>query len=311
MALAFHRVLNQSDYVQTHSQPEILLREHTFRELAAYVARNFETLDLHDAVPGTPSKRLRMVFTFDDGWWDNYEVVLPIAWAHKIPLTIFICPQTLGRTAPFWPERVVALLRALTPNIRTSEIKREIEQLKREAPQDREQKLARLAQETTRRGVPFELASIDRTISWQEITEMDRAGVKFGSHTHSHEILTCVPADTARQEIEGSGTMIERMLGKPCTAFSYPNGSWSPEVRRAVADAGFKLAVTGDRYIWTTGSDPLTIPRSNVYEDDVVGLDGRFSSAMFEYSTIWKPWLRSKLRPRMEASAPKPALATL
>jgi peptidoglycan/xylan/chitin deacetylase (PgdA/CDA1 family) len=199
---------------------------------------------------------------------------------------------------------VAALLRAWTPNIRNSEIKSKIEELKREAPQDREQKLARLVRETTGRGVSFELASIDRTISWEEIAEMDRAGVKFGSHTYTHEILAWVPVDTVRREIEGSGASIERILGKPCTAFSYPNGNWSPAIRRIVAEAGFKLAVTVDRYIWTVNSDPLTIPRSNVCEDDLVGMNGLFSSAMFEYSTIWKPWRRSKLRSRLEASAP-------
>lgn len=312
VGLVFHRVLGDRDYVQTHSQPEILVRERTFRDLVAYVVRNYETLDLHEAVPGTQGKRLKMVFTFDDGWEDNYEVVLPIVRAHKIPLTIFLCPQLVGKSMPFWPERVIALLRSSRTGSEAGEIKTLIESLKKQTPVQREKELARLGQGASELGAAVEATTVDRTLSWEEIAEMDRAGVRFGSHTHSHEILTAVPMDTARQQVEGSGAMIERKLGKPCTAFSYPNGNWSAAARRIVAEAGFKLAVTVDRYIWTVDSDPLSIPRSNVYEDDLVGLTGRFSSAMFEYSTIWKPWLRSKLRSRLEASArPQPAPATL
>ena len=310
VVLVFHRVLSDSDYVRTHSQPEILVRERTFRDLTAYVHREYEALDLCEAVPGKPSGKLKVVFTFDDGWWDNYSVMLPIARAHGIPVTVFLCPQLVGKSMPFWPERVIALLRASSPSAGDAEIKTIIESLK-QAPVEREKELARLEQKARELGVALGEATVDRTLSWEEISEMSRAGVRFGSHTHSHEILTAVPLDTARQEVEGSGATIERILGQPCTAFSYPNGNWSAAMRSIVVEAGFKLAVTVDRYIWKVDSDPLTIPRSNVYEEDLVGLNGRFSSAMFEYSTVWKAWRRSKLGSRLETDAsPQPAPAT-
>jgi len=302
VALVFHRVLRDTEYLETYCQPEILVRESTFRDLVAYLARDYEASDLHEAVPGTPSKKLKVVLTFDDGWWDNYEVVLPIALAHGIPLTVFLCPQHVGKCMPFWPERVVALLRASKPNPDLLEIDAQIESLKKQAPQKREQSLARLEEELNQRGVHFKAVPVDRTLSWQEIAEMDRAGVRFGSHTHSHEILTSVPVETARQEVEGSDAAIELALGKPCTAFSYPNGNWSTTVRTVVAEAGFTLAVTAERQIWTADSDRLAIPRSNIYEDDLVGLNGRFSPAMFEYVAILKPWLRSELKSRRQSA---------
>jgi peptidoglycan/xylan/chitin deacetylase (PgdA/CDA1 family) len=312
VALAFHRVLTDADYAQTHSEPEILVRERTFRELAAYAEREYLALDLHEAVPGEPSEKLKVVFTFDDGWWDNYSVALPIARAHRIPLTVFLCPQLVDKSMPFWPERVIALLRAAKTEPDRSEIKTLVESLKKQVPHEREQALTRLAEEANQNGVSVEATTIDRTLSWQEIAQMDRAGVRFGSHTRSHEILTALPADMARREVEGSDVAIEQMLGKPCDAFSYPNGSWSAESRSIVAEAGFKLAVTVDRRIWTADSDPLAIPRSNVYEDDLVGLNGRFSPTMFEYTTIWKAWRRSKMTSTMQAGTqPQTTPATL
>jgi hypothetical protein len=98
----------------------------------------------------------------------------------------------------------------------------------------------------------------------------------------------------------------------PCTAFSYPNGNWSAAARGVVADAGFKLAVTADRQIWTAETDRLTIPRSNVYEEDLVGLSGHFSPAMFEYATIWKAWRRTRVNAGMQTGAqPKPTPVAL
>jgi peptidoglycan/xylan/chitin deacetylase (PgdA/CDA1 family) len=298
VALVFHRVLRDSDYRQTHSQPEILVRERTFAELAAFVGRNYEALDLHDAMPGKPSHKLKVVFTFDDGWWDNYAVVLPIVLENKIPLTVFLCPQLVGKIMPFWPERAIALLRASKPDVVAHEIDALIESLKKQVPQERERALASMAEEADQGNSAAKASTVDRTLSWDEIAQMDRAGVRFGSHTHSHEILTTVPIATACREVHGSDVLIERVTGKPCAAFSYPNGNWSAATRNVVVQAGFRLAVTTDRRIWMADSDPLAIPRSNVYENDLVGLNGHFSPAMFEYLTIWKPWRRTKLNSR-------------
>jgi peptidoglycan/xylan/chitin deacetylase (PgdA/CDA1 family) len=313
VAFAFHRVLSESDFSATHSQPEILVRERTFRELAAYVERECEALDLHEARPGKAGEKVKVVFTFDDGWWDNYSLALPIAHAHGIPLTIFVCPELVGKNMPFWPERVVALLEADGRD--AAEIKSVIESLKVQGPAQREQSLAKLEAEVSQQGAAagrVHAASIDKTVSWQEMAQMDKAGVRFGSHTHSHEILTSVSADTARLQVEGSDDAIEQKLGRPCEAFSYPNGSWSQETRNIVADAGFKLAVTVERRAWTTDSDPLAIPRANVYEEDLVGLSGKFSPAMFEYTTIWKAWRAAKLKsPTPAGSQPQVSPATL
>ena len=306
VAFVFHRVLSDSDFQSTHSQPEILVRERTFRELAVYVERECEALDLHEARPGKPGEKVKVVFTFDDGWWDNYTLALPIAHAHGIPLTIFVCPQLLGKSMPFWPERVVALLEASGAG--AEEIKGVIESLKVQLPEERKQSLARLEQETRERGVIVPAAEIDKTVSEQEIAQMERAGVRFGSHTHSHEILTSVTLDTARKEVEGSDSAIQLMLDRPCEAFSYPNGSWSAATRDVVANAGFKLAVTVERRAWTVDNDLLAIPRANVYEEDLVGLSGKFSPAMFEYTTIWKAWRAAKIKTtsRRTGSQPQP-----
>ncbi len=52
---------------------------------------------------------MRIMFTFDDGWKDNYTNALPVIRELRIPVTVFVCPGLVGRTLPFWPELVASL----------------------------------------------------------------------------------------------------------------------------------------------------------------------------------------------------------
>ena len=297
VTLTFHRVLDDSCYRTTNSLPGIVIRERTFRELVKYVAAQCEPVALTDATPSLPSGRIRMAFTFDDGWRDNYATAFPIFRAYGVPVTIFVCPGVLGMTTPFWPEQVSTLLHATRPDLDTEQLAKVIEWLKPKTPEQRETYLAELsgARECSS---PIEPQTVDATLSWDEIVEMDKAGVCFGSHTDTHQILTTVPSDLAREELRHSKAILEKELGKPCQVFAYPNGDWSPETRQIVEETGFRRATTTWRGVWTSASDPLTIPRSNVCESNVVGISGRFWPAMFEYTTLWKAWRATRYSPR-------------
>ena len=301
--LLFHRVLDDPDYRRTNSLPDIVVRARTFRDLVAHVVRRYELVDLLEAQPGKPSNKVRVAFTFDDGWSDNHTVAFPIAREYRAPLTVFLCPGLIDRNSPFWPEQVVALTRAVRPATEDSEMEALIEKLKRCATEGRAQHLAKLSEQVHEQGISSKLSSVDGTLSWAAIAEMDQGGVSFGSHTQTHQIVTTVPLEAARKEVRESKTAIETALNKRCEAFAYPNGNWSPETRRMLAEEGLTLAVTTQRGAWTATCDRLAIPRSNISEDNVVGPTGRFSPAMFEYATFWKSWRATKAKSRFEVRA--------
>jgi peptidoglycan/xylan/chitin deacetylase (PgdA/CDA1 family) len=287
-------VLAEASYQKTHSQPEIIVREQTFRELVAYVVGRYEQVDMAEVVAGTPTRNLKVAFTFDDGWEDNYRVAFPIIHKYGIPVLIFVTSGFVDRNSPFWPEQVIEIMRRMQPSAKEAEIRELIESLKECAAEEREQRLSKLREQASAQSISPESPEVDRTLSWQEIAEMDRAGIRFGSHTQSHQILTTVRAETARQEVLRSKAAIESALGKRCETFSYPNGNWSLETRRILAEAGYKRAFTTEPGTWTAACDPLSIPRFNVYEANVVGPTGRFSPAMFEYTTFWRAWRVTK-----------------
>jgi len=306
MVLTFHRVLDDAESRLTCSLPGIVVRRRTFENLAAYAARQYEAVDFERATAAGAGK-LRVMFTFDDGWKDNYTNALPVMRNCGMPATVFICPGLIGRTLPFWPEAIASLLGECSPPVSGAEIESLIETLKTYSTEHRQQYIARLYE----LHAPVDGGDTyngDRTVSWDEIREMDAAGIRVGCHTLTHQILTTVPPQTARQEVRESKRAIEAALLRSCNLFAYPNGNTSAATRQILAEEGFAAAFTTERGAWTSSSDPMAIPRVNVCEQSVVGLTGRFSPAMFQYNVFWKAWRAMRTERRVPAKPRREAV---
>ncbi len=290
VVLAFHRVLDDYSFDHTGSLPGIVLREKTFDNLAKYVSECYEAVGATEVIPGAAASKLRFVITFDDGWSDNLGHALPIARRYRIPFIVFVCPGLDGANAPFWPEQVIGDLKSSSHSLTAAQVNSMIEGLKRIREDERGQRIAEVLHSYGVNAGSARPFNGDSTLSMKEIAEMHGDGVAIGSHTNTHQILTGVSPDAVRQEVRKSKGAIENALGGECKAFAYPNGNWSPEIKHILAEEGIELAFTTEVGAWTATSDPLSIPRVNVSESNVVGWNGEFSGAMFDYSTIWRAW---------------------
>jgi peptidoglycan/xylan/chitin deacetylase (PgdA/CDA1 family) len=300
VVLTFHRVLSNSDFELTTSLPGIIVRQSTFDRLAKHISTEYEVVDLKTAAQRIASNRLRVAFTFDDGWDDNYSIVLPIAKAYGIPFTVFLCPGLIGCNAPFWPERIIRILAASGCSAQDPNVEATIERLKLYPPEEREHLIEKIASGNGSGGSQIEPVR-GEMLSWKQIAEMDRAGVKFGSHTYTHQILTVAPSTVILSEIRESKGAIERNIWKLCELFAYPNGNWTADTIRVLAREGFKLAFTTERGAWMATSAPFAIPRVNMCEGSLAGIQSQFSRAMFDYTAFWKVWRAIKRTPRAAA----------
>lgn len=79
-------------------------------------------------------------------------------------------------------------------------------------------------------------------LSRDEIIEMSRHGIEFGSHTVNHRLLHQVSPDEVKYEVEESKKQIENLLQKPCQVFAYPAGFFSETAQKAVREAGYIAA---------------------------------------------------------------------
>jgi len=84
---------------------------------------------------------------------------------------------------------------------------------------------------------------IGEKISADELRHISEAH-EVGAHTLSHVMLTRVGEEVAREEILGSKTSLERILGKRITSFAYPHGCYRREHVKIVEEAGFLCART-------------------------------------------------------------------
>ena len=289
LVLTFHRVLTDDDLKQTASMLGMVVREKTFTDFLAYAAEKCEFADLSCDPDWQPGSRLKLAVTFDDGWSDNASIAYDIARKHQAPMAIFIVTDKLGEALPFWPERAVSALdgmRALSEQGKSrNHIEQMIEELKKLPASERNRRIELMVAEHPN---TQSSAAVDKTMSWEQVAQLHRGGVTFGSHTCTHEILTTIPLAEAEEEIVASREHVEEKLGAPCRFFSYPNGDCSEAVRELVQQAGYKFAFLNQQPgIWTKSCDPYLIPRVNVCEYHLVDAKGNFSPLTFEYAVVW------------------------
>jgi len=99
-------------------------------------------------------------------------------------------------------------------------------------------------------GLPFTLfvatEAIDRRgqsyMSWEQIREMQDAGIAIGSQTHTHLHMAASPRLQNEADIAQSNRRFAEELGRVPTLFAYPYGEMSLDVRATIIDAGFIAA---------------------------------------------------------------------
>ncbi len=81
-------------------------------------------------------------------------------------------------------------------------------------------------------------------LSREEILEMSRHGIEFGSHSMNHRLLHEIAPPDAEFEIEESKRQLENLLEKPCKVFAYPAGFFTPHVKSVLERSGHVAAFT-------------------------------------------------------------------
>lgn len=101
-------------------------------------------------------------------------------------------------------------------------------------------------------------------MSAEEMKLWAQAGQEVGSHTLDHVHLPEVPLQVAYQQIADSKNKLESMIDQPVTAFCYPYGDESPQVRQMVRQAGYLNATTTERGLARVSDDMFGLPRVTV-----------------------------------------------
>ncbi len=82
-------------------------------------------------------------------------------------------------------------------------------------------------------------------MTWDQVIEVDKAGIEIGSHTKSHAYLIKADEAALAEELAGSKKTIEEKLGHPITTLAYPFYQFNEGVEAAVKAAGYVAARAG------------------------------------------------------------------
>jgi peptidoglycan/xylan/chitin deacetylase (PgdA/CDA1 family) len=104
-------------------------------------------------------------------------------------------------------------------------------------------------------------------LTWEEVRELRKAGIEFGSHTVSHPELRRLSLLEVERELRDSKDQMEQQLSEQVTAFAYPYAFPQdiPEFARALhgllVQAGYTCCATTEIGRVKAGDDPFRLKR--------------------------------------------------
>lgn len=104
-------------------------------------------------------------------------------------------------------------------------------------------------------------ANYQSIMSWDQIRELQKAGVTIGHHSAAHEHMALWSAQQVREDTDRASKRFQAELGAIPTLYAYPYGEYSPTTRQAIMNSGFTAAFA--QYSSPTGftQDWFAIPR--------------------------------------------------
>jgi peptidoglycan/xylan/chitin deacetylase (PgdA/CDA1 family) len=268
------------------------------RQHILYLRRHYRILHLEAALEELYSarkskhemsdRRVPLVLTFDDGYYDNYTHAFAFARELQVPITIFLIPGYIENGHRFWWDEGIHLVsQAQVCEARIEGRTYHLDELdERKALAQAIYTRVRHAASVSEReeflvsvrkalAVPSLVTAEEKAtlpLTRTEVQEMEQSGwVSFGAHTMHHPILAYLrdPAE-AQYEVSECRAVLEGQLGHPVRAFAYPVGE-SEHIGEngpcTVREASYDWAVTALPGFNTAQTNPYLLHRLMVDVD--------------------------------------------
>jgi peptidoglycan/xylan/chitin deacetylase (PgdA/CDA1 family) len=280
--ICYHRVISREQAVDEWVHHSMWISPQTFDAQIRWMLSVGEIVPQERVLDfDAPNERPLFALTFDDGWRDNYENAWPIMKRHGVTATIFLATSFMDDGRLIWPEdltlktrramdqhaeeHVRAQIRKLAPKPSAlhptagarASIEMVIEQLKYVTESER---LARIAAYCEALGIDTEPLK-GHMMTWSEASQMYAAGIRMGSHTHTHRICSQSTSEQIEEELRVSRERIRSMLGCEVETFAYPNARYHGWEGPVLQQAGYRSAFRIHNLPLTPAADSFFLPR--------------------------------------------------
>lgn len=301
--LSFHRI--------PHSKTERMGQEFDlveFEHILDVLEEECRVLPLEDALAAMARGSLpdrAVALSFDDGYVDWREGVVPALYQRGLPATFFIaCGQLSGQL--LWYDRFRA---AMSASANEEALKRifaglDVESVWSLPDHDRPFALERVIKyvpAVQREDILSALEALVGVSAQQRqefLTESDirtfhSMGFAIGAHTFTHPILSRCDESEAWNEIAGSREYLQGIVGGRVSGFAYPNGKplqdFDESHMRMVERAGFAYAVSTERGVATPQSSRFALPRFGPWRSSKLSLLRHMIMNRFERERVMVP----------------------
>jgi peptidoglycan/xylan/chitin deacetylase (PgdA/CDA1 family) len=263
--------------------PALFVTADTLEMHIREIARQFEIVPINDIIADVSTGKRLCAFTFDDGWYDNYDCAFAVLKKYRVPATIFIPVNMISLQQTFWfqnlwelasrvvlhdnRELFIDYFRSHAPSWhRTGMGLEQIYDLANELKKLPAEKLDTIVQKGYER-LGIQPSTTDTIMKWEQVREMGRFGITFGSHGLHHNILTQLAYESKCEEVAKSLDVLHHADVAVTPFFSYPNGDWDAEAVSLVKQAGYKGAVTTELGFNASSTNPYLLKRVALHED--------------------------------------------
>ena len=101
-------------------------------------------------------------------------------------------------------------------------------------------------------------------LTWDEVAQMQNAGMAFGSHTLTHPDLRNISLANMQQEITQSQEILSQKLGRNVTDFCYPSGKYDDAVLAELKTDDYLTATTTDSGVANMKDNLLLLKRLRI-----------------------------------------------